>query len=127
MRLLHCVSVLEINQKLLFGSAARSPGHRCEHSERLPKEQEEWLAHRLPEFPLAVYMRTRGVALNPDVPIRVFGSYGQITPARYTGAATQGNAADGERLLQAAVGHVLPFLKLLDQTGWRPGAWMRPW
>ncbi len=61
------------------------------------------------------------------LPIRVFGSYGQIAPEGHTGAATQGNALDGERLLQAAVNHVLPFLKLLDQNGWQPGVWMRAW
>ncbi len=61
------------------------------------------------------------------LPIRVFGSYDQVAPAGYAGAATQGNAADGERLFQAAVNHVLPFLEALDQHGWQPGAWMRTW
>ena len=61
------------------------------------------------------------------LPIRVFGSYAQIAPGGYAGASSQGNAADGERLLQAAVDHVLPFLEALDQQGWQPGEWMRTW
>jgi creatinine amidohydrolase len=62
-----------------------------------------------------------------SLPIRVFGSYAQIAPAGYAGAAAQGNAADGERLLQAAVNHVLPFLEALDHHGWQLGDWIRAW
>ena len=36
-------------------------------------------------------------------------------------------AADGERILQAAVDDVLPFLTALDANGWQPGYWMRRW
>ena len=62
-----------------------------------------------------------------DLPIRVFGSFGQLAPAGFGGAATLGTAADGERILNAAVAHVLPFLRALDANGWQPGVWMRNW
>lgn len=63
-----------------------------------------------------------------DLPIQVFGAYGQLAAAGYAGAAASGgNAEDGERILQAAVDHVIPFLVALDQHGWQPGEWMRSW
>jgi creatinine amidohydrolase len=62
-----------------------------------------------------------------DAPIRVFGAFSAIAPAGFTGAATTGTAADGERILQAAVDDVLPFLAALDANGWQPGDWMRRW
>mgnify|MGYP001335432808 CR=1 FL=1 len=62
-----------------------------------------------------------------DLPIHVFGSFGQLAPAGFGGAATQGAAEDGERMLNADVEHVLPFLRALDANGWQPGAWMRDW
>ena len=63
-----------------------------------------------------------------DLPIQVFGAYGELAAAGYAGAAASGgNAADGERILQAAVDHVIPFLLALDQHGWQPGEWMRAW
>ncbi len=62
-----------------------------------------------------------------DLPIRVFGSFGQLAPAGFGGAATRGTAEDGERILNAAVAHVLPFLRVLDANGWQPGVWMREW
>ena len=62
-----------------------------------------------------------------DMPIRVFGRFGEIEPAGWGGAATRGNAADGERILQAAVNDVLPFLRTLDANEWQPGEWMYRW
>jgi creatinine amidohydrolase len=62
-----------------------------------------------------------------DMPIRVFGAFGQIAPAGFTGAATTGTTEDGDRILQAAVDDVLPFLSALDTNGWQPGDWMRRW
>ena len=62
-----------------------------------------------------------------DLPIQVFGAYGELAAAGYAGAATSGSAEDGERILQAAVDHVILFLSALDQHGWQPGEWMRTW
>lgn len=62
-----------------------------------------------------------------DLPLRVFGAYDQIAPTGYGGLASQGTASDGERILQAAVEHVLPFLRALDEHGWQPGEWMQTW
>ncbi|HEY7127562.1 MAG TPA: creatininase family protein [Ktedonobacterales bacterium] len=62
-----------------------------------------------------------------DLPIRVFGEYAEIAPTGYAGLATKGTPADGERILQAAVEHVLPFLHALDEHDWQPGEWMRAW
>lgn len=62
-----------------------------------------------------------------DLPIQVFGSFGQLAPAGFGGAATQGAAEDGERMLNADIQHVVPFLRALDANGWQPGAWMRDW
>lgn len=61
------------------------------------------------------------------LPIRVFGAFGEIAPAGFGGAATHGTAADGERIIAAAVDDVLPFLVALAANGWRPGAWMAQW
>ncbi len=62
-----------------------------------------------------------------DMPVRVFGAFGEIAPAGFSGAATTGTAADGELILQAAVDDVVPFLTALDANGWQPGDWMRRW
>lgn len=62
-----------------------------------------------------------------DLPLRVFGNFGQIAPLGWGGAATRGTATDGERILQAAVTNVLPFLRALDAHGWQPGQWMYSW
>ena len=62
-----------------------------------------------------------------DLPIRVFGHFGQIEPAGWGGAATRGNAEDGERILHAAVDDVLPFLHALNANGWQLGQWMYRW
>jgi creatinine amidohydrolase len=62
-----------------------------------------------------------------DLPVRVFGAYAEVAPTGYGGRATQGTAADGERILQAAVEHVLPFLRALDAHDWQPDEWMRAW
>ncbi len=61
------------------------------------------------------------------LPVVVFGAYRQLAAAGFGGAATQGNAADGERILDAAVRDVLPFLHALYDNGWQPGEWMREW
>jgi creatinine amidohydrolase len=62
-----------------------------------------------------------------DMPVRVFGAFGQLAPAGFSGAATTGTAEDGGRILQAAVDDVLPFIHALDANGWQPGDWMRHW
>jgi creatinine amidohydrolase len=62
-----------------------------------------------------------------DLPVRIFGSFSQLAAVGYSGAPTQGAAADGERILSAAVEDVMPFLRALDANGWQPGVWMRDW
>jgi len=59
-----------------------------------------------------------------DPPVRVFGSFSQVAPHGYTGAASRGTAAEGEAIVDALAASVVPFLRQLDANGWQPGPWM---
>ena len=57
-------------------------------------------------------------------PVRIFGSFSDVSPRGYTGPPSQGSAAEGAAILDAIAGHVGPFLRELAANGWRNGFWM---
>lgn len=59
------------------------------------------------------------------LPVQVFGSYDQIMPDGYGGAASAGSAEQGRAIVDALAGWVVPFLRRLDAHGWQPGPWLR--
>lgn len=59
-----------------------------------------------------------------DLPVRLFGSFAQVAPHGYTGAASGGAAAEGEAIVDALADAVVPFLRKLDANDWRPGPWL---
>ena len=65
--LLYRVPFLEISQDLVFRSAALGRGRHCWRHRKGPSGELRGCrsVQSLPEFPLAVYMRTRVVAQNP--------------------------------------------------------------
>lgn len=61
----------------------------------------------------------------PGLSIEVIGSFADVVPRGYSGAAASGSREEGEAIVAALVGLVVPHLRLLDAHGWRAGAWMR--
>lgn len=60
------------------------------------------------------------------LPVTVFGAFAEIAPQGYAGDPARGSPAEGRASVEAIAGQVLPFLRRLDENGWRPGAWMYP-
>jgi creatinine amidohydrolase len=59
------------------------------------------------------------------LPIDVVGSFADVVPRGYSGAAASGTREEGEAIVAVLVRLVVPHLRLLDAHGWRGGAWMR--
>ena len=59
-----------------------------------------------------------------DYPVDVIGGFEGTVPLGYSGNAAAGSVAEGEAIVAAVVGHVVPFLRDLDRHGWRRGTWM---
>jgi creatinine amidohydrolase/Fe(II)-dependent formamide hydrolase-like protein len=57
-------------------------------------------------------------------PIRLFGSFENVSPRGYTGPPSRGSAEEGEAVLDALAAHVGLFLRELAANGWRSGPWM---
>jgi creatinine amidohydrolase len=57
-------------------------------------------------------------------PVRLFGSYEDVSPAGYTGPPSTGSAEEGAAVLDALATHVGPFLRQLAANGWRNGSWL---
>lgn len=57
-------------------------------------------------------------------PIRLFGSFADVSPRGYTGPPSSGSAEEGAAVLDALAAHVGPFLRELAANGWRNGGWM---
>lgn len=58
------------------------------------------------------------------LPVTIFGAYADLAPQGYTGNPSLGTAAEGQAIVDAIAGQVVPFLRKLDANGWRPGVWM---
>ncbi len=57
-------------------------------------------------------------------PVRLFGSFADVSARGYTGPPSGGSAEEGEAILDALAAHVGPFLRELAANGWRNGEWM---
>lgn len=57
-------------------------------------------------------------------PIRLFGSFEDVSASGYTGPPSAGSAEEGAAVLDALAAHVGPFLRELAANGWRNGPWM---
>ena len=57
-------------------------------------------------------------------PIRLFGSFEDVSARGYTGPPSRGSAEEGAAVLDALTAHVGPFLRELAANGWRTGPWM---
>jgi creatinine amidohydrolase len=57
-------------------------------------------------------------------PIRLFGSFADVSPRGYTGPPSSGSAEEGAAILDALAAHVGPFLRELAANDWRNGAWL---
>jgi creatinine amidohydrolase len=57
-------------------------------------------------------------------PIRLFGSFENVSPRGYTRPPSRGSAEEGEAVLDALAAYVGPFLRELAANGWRSGPWM---
>jgi creatinine amidohydrolase len=61
----------------------------------------------------------------PALAIDVVGSFADIVPRGYSGAAASGTRDEGEAIVAALVRLVVPQIRQLDAHGWKAGAWMR--
>lgn len=59
-----------------------------------------------------------------DHPVSMVGNFQGTVPKGYSGNAAAGSAAEGEAIVRAMVDRVVPFLRDLDQHGWKRGSWM---
>lgn len=57
-------------------------------------------------------------------PVRLFGSFEDVSPRGYTGPPSSGSAEEGAAVLDALAAHVGPFLRELAANDWRNGTWM---
>ena len=56
--------------------------------------------------------------------MNVRGPFSNVVPHGYSGAPSQGSAAEGEAIVDAIAAEVGPFLRQLAANGWMNGAWM---
>lgn len=61
---------------------------------------------------------------NVDHPLDLVDSFDGSVPLGYSGDATRATAAEGEAVVRVLTDQVVPWLRQLDEHGWRRGAWM---
>jgi creatinine amidohydrolase/Fe(II)-dependent formamide hydrolase-like protein len=59
-----------------------------------------------------------------DHPVDLIGDFKGTVPKGYSGNAAGGTAEEGEAIVAALTGLVVPFLRDLDANGWQRGGWM---
>jgi creatinine amidohydrolase len=59
-----------------------------------------------------------------DHPIDFIDSFAGTVPLGYSGNAAGGTAEEGADIVAAITGLVVPFLRELDERGWKRGTWM---
>ncbi len=57
-------------------------------------------------------------------PVSMVGSFRGTVPKGYSGNAAAGSAAEGEAIVKAIAGLVVPFLRELDAHDWKRGGWL---
>jgi creatinine amidohydrolase len=58
------------------------------------------------------------------VPVEVVGDFGGTVPKGFSGDASKASAEEGEAICRAAVEMVVPFLRELENNGWKRGGFM---
>jgi creatinine amidohydrolase len=61
---------------------------------------------------------------NASEPFNVRGPFSNVVPHGYSGAPSQGSAAEGAAIVDAIAAEVGPFLRNLAANGWMNGSWM---
>jgi creatinine amidohydrolase len=61
---------------------------------------------------------------NASEPVNVRGPFSNVVPHGYSGAPSQGSAAEGAAIVDAIAAEVGPFLRNLAANGWMNGSWM---
>jgi creatinine amidohydrolase len=59
-----------------------------------------------------------------DVPVEVVGDFGGTVPRGFSGDASKASAEEGEAICRAAVELIVPFLRELEENGWKRGGFM---
>ena len=57
-------------------------------------------------------------------PVSVVGNFKGTVPKGYSGHAADGSAEEGEAIVKAIAGLVVPFLRELDAHDWKRGGWL---
>ncbi|MGA7669848.1 MAG: creatininase family protein [Nitrolancea sp.] len=57
-------------------------------------------------------------------PVSVVGNFRGTVPKGYSGRAADGSAEEGEAIVKAIAGSVVPFLRELDAHDWKRGGWL---
>ncbi len=57
-------------------------------------------------------------------PVSMVGSFRGTVPKGYSGNAAAGSAEEGEAIVKAIAGLVVPFLRELDARDWKRGGWL---
>lgn len=79
--------------------------------------------HAAPELAHPERAQSRPVE-PPAGPVRLIGDYAALAPEGYTGTPAAGSAEEGAAIVDALAAAVVPYLRRLDENGWRPGPWM---
>jgi creatinine amidohydrolase len=59
-----------------------------------------------------------------DLPVLLLDSFKGTVPKGFSGDAAAGSAEEGQAMTEAIVAILVPFLRELDQRGWKRGTWM---
>ena len=59
-----------------------------------------------------------------DLPVLLLDSFKGTVPKGFSGDAAAGSAEEGQAMTEAVVAILVPFLRELDQRGWKRGTWM---
>ncbi len=57
-------------------------------------------------------------------PVSVIGNFKGTVPKGYSGRAADASAEEGEAIVKAIAGLVVPFLRELDEHDWKRGGWL---
>ena len=59
-----------------------------------------------------------------DTPLDLIDTFDGTVPYGYSGNAAGGTAEEGEAIVKALVAYFVPYLRELDERGWKRGTWM---
>jgi len=59
-----------------------------------------------------------------DLPVQIVGKFELISPLGYSGNPAKGTKEQGQTIIDALTSHIVPFIRQLDQNGWKAGPWL---